>query len=116
MGGAGSVLVIDDEPVLQDVLGTLLSHNGFEVRPATTAAEGMRLLREEEIDVVLLDLMLPDRNGLDLLPEIHSLDPQLPVVVVTAYSSIESAIPSTSTSRSGTEPWSALTQKKRLPS
>jgi DNA-binding NtrC family response regulator len=52
----------------------------------------MRLLREEEIDVVLLDLMLPDRHGLEILPEIRSFDPNLPVVVVTAYSSIESAI------------------------
>ncbi len=92
MGGSGTVLVIDDEPVLQDVLGTLLPQHGFEVRPAVSAAEGMRLLREEEVDVVLLDLMLPDRHGLELLPEIRSYDPQLPVVVVTAYSSIESAI------------------------
>jgi len=92
MGGTRTVLVIDDEPVLQDVLGTLLGHSGFEVKQAMTAGDGMRLLREEEIDVVLLDLMLPDRNGLDLLPEIRSFDPNLPVVVVTAYSSIESAI------------------------
>ena len=92
MGGAGTVLVIDDEPVLQDVLSTLLENSGFEVKQAVTAAEGMRLLREEEIDVVLLDLMLPDRHGLEVLPEIRSFDANLPVVVVTAYSSIESAI------------------------
>ncbi len=84
--------MIDDEPVLQDVLGTLLRKNGFEYHPATTASDGMRTLREEEIDVVLLDLMLPDRNGLQVLPEIKAYDPHLPVVVITAYSSIESAI------------------------
>ncbi len=92
MGGTGTVLVIDDEPVLQDVLSTLLEQSGFEVKQAMTAAEGMRLLREEEIDVVLLDLMLPDRHGLEILPEIRSLDANLPVVVITAYSSLESAI------------------------
>ncbi len=92
MPGVGSVLVIDDEPVLQDVLKTLLETNGFDHYPASTAAEGMRLLREEDIDVVLLDLMLPDRTGLDLLPEIKSYDPHLPVVMITAYSSLESAI------------------------
>jgi DNA-binding NtrC family response regulator len=74
------------------VLGTLLEGQGYEVLPAKTAADGMRLLREEEVDVVLLDLMLPDRGGLEILPEIKSYDPHLPVVVITAYSSVESAI------------------------
>jgi two-component system response regulator PilR (NtrC family) len=92
MSGVGSILVIDDEPVLQDVLKTLLEANGFAYHSATTAAAGMQALREEEIDVVLLDLMLPDSNGLDLLPQIKAYDPHLPVVVITAYSSIESAI------------------------
>ncbi|MBD3873081.1 MAG: sigma-54-dependent Fis family transcriptional regulator, partial [Acidobacteria bacterium] len=92
MAGAATVLVIDDEPVLQDVLGSLLKSDGFDYQQATTAAAGMRVLREEEIDVVLLDLMLPDRSGLELLPEIKAFDPHLPVVVITAYSSVESAI------------------------
>jgi DNA-binding NtrC family response regulator len=92
MAGSGTILIIDDEPVLQDVLGSLLRGDGFDCQQAMTAAEGMRLLREEEIDVVLLDLMLPDRSGLELLPEIKAYDPHLPVVVITAYSSVESAI------------------------
>jgi DNA-binding NtrC family response regulator len=92
MPGVGSVLVIDDEPVLQDVLETLLESNGFDYHPAVTAEDGMRVLREEDIDVVLLDLMLPDRGGLELLPEIKGYDPHIPVVVITAYSSLESAI------------------------
>jgi DNA-binding NtrC family response regulator len=92
MAGNGTVLVIDDEPVLQDVLGSLLKGDGFEYLQATTAADGQRVLREEEVDVVLLDLMLPDRSGLDLLPDIKEFDPHLPVVVITAYSSVESAI------------------------
>jgi DNA-binding NtrC family response regulator len=92
MPGIGSVLVIDDEPVLQDVLKALLEGNGFDYHSAVSAAEGMRALHEEDIDVVLLDLMLPDKKGLDLLPDIKAHDPHLPVVVITAYSSIESAI------------------------
>jgi DNA-binding NtrC family response regulator len=92
MAGSGTVLIIDDEPVLQDVLGSLLRGDGFDCHQATTAADGMRLLLEEEIDVVLLDLMLPDKSGLDLLPDIKAYDPHLPVVVITAYSSVESAI------------------------
>ncbi len=92
MAGTGNVLVIDDEPVLQDVLGSLLKSGGFGYLQATTAEEGLRVLGEEEVDVVLLDLMLPDRSGLEILPEIKELDPHLPVVVITAYSSVESAI------------------------
>ncbi len=92
MGSVGNVLVIDDEPVLQDVLATLLRRRGFIPLQATSAADGLRLLREEEVDVVLLDLMLPDRPGLEILPEIKAHDPHLPVVVITAYSSLESAI------------------------
>ena len=92
MAGNGTVLVIDDEPVLQDVLGSLLKGDGFDYLQATTAADGLQILREEEVDVVLLDLMLPDRSGLDLLPDIREFDPRLPVVVITAYSSVESAI------------------------
>jgi DNA-binding NtrC family response regulator len=92
MEGVGTVLVIDDEPVLQDVLGTLLRGAGFEVHGATSAEEGLQQLRDEEIDVVLLDLMLPDRPGIEILPEIKTHDPHLPVVVITAYSSVESAI------------------------
>ena len=72
MAGSGTVLIIDDEPVLQDVLGSLLRGDGFDCQQATTAADGMRLLREEEIDVVLLDLMLPDKSGLELLPDIKA--------------------------------------------
>jgi two-component system response regulator PilR (NtrC family) len=87
-----TVLVIDDEPVLQDVLSTLLGGRGFDVLSAASAAEGLKLLGEEEVDVVLLDLMLPDRNGLDILPEITGSPSDPPVIVITAHSSVESAI------------------------
>ncbi len=86
------ILIIDDEPVLQDVLGTLLRREGFEVVQAGTAAEGLRLVEEQETDLVLLDLMLPDRPGLEVLKELKKRDPELVVVVITAYSSVESAI------------------------
>jgi Response regulator containing CheY-like receiver, AAA-type ATPase, and DNA-binding domains len=52
----------------------------------------LRILDEHEVDAVLLDLMLPDEPGLDVLPKLRERDPDLPVVVITAYSSIESAI------------------------
>jgi DNA-binding NtrC family response regulator len=86
------ILIIDDEPVLQDVLSTLLRREGLQVLQAGTAADGLRLADEHDIDLVLLDLMLPDRGGLEILRELKLRDPEVVVVVITAYSSVESAI------------------------
>ena len=87
-----SILIIDDEEVLQDVLTSLLRKEGFETRSARTGAEGLAMLEQEEIDLVLLDLMLPDTSGLEVLKRIRAEDPDQQTIVITAYSSIESAI------------------------
>ena len=86
------IQIIDDEPVLQDVLATLLRREGFQVLQAGTAAEGLRQAEEAEVDLVLLDLMLPDKPGLEVLKEFKARDPEVVVVVITAYSSVETAI------------------------
>ena len=86
------ILIIDDEPVLQDVLATVLRREGYQVVQAGTAAEGLRATEDGEIDLVLLDLMLPDRPGLEVLKELKSRDPEVVVVVITAFSSVETAI------------------------
>jgi DNA-binding NtrC family response regulator len=86
------ILIVDDEPVLQDVLSTLLRREGFQVVQATTAADALRQVEEVEVDLVLLDMMLPDRPGIDVLRELKARDPEMVVVVITAYSSVETAI------------------------
>jgi two-component system response regulator PilR (NtrC family) len=87
-----TVLILDDEPVIRDVLGSVLAKAGHATREAATAAEGLQRLEKEPIDLLLLDLMLPDRPGLEVLVDVHARHPEIPVVVVTAYSSVESAI------------------------
>ena len=87
-----TVLILDDEPVIRDVLGSVLAKAGHVTREAATAAEGLARLEKEPIDLLLLDLMLPDRPGLEVLVDVRSRHPEIPVVVVTAYSSVESAI------------------------
>jgi two-component system response regulator PilR (NtrC family) len=87
-----SILIIDDEEVLQDVLSSLLRKEGYEVLSARTGEEGLRLLGEEDVDLVLLDLMLPGMSGQEVLAQIRRTMPEQVVVVVTAYSSIEGAI------------------------
>ncbi len=86
------VLIVDDEPVVREVLRTVLSRAGYATSEAATAGEGLALFADPAVDLVLLDLMLPDRPGLSLLPELREKRPDVPVVVVTAYSSVESAI------------------------
>ncbi len=87
-----NVLVIDDEEVLQDVLTALLRREGHTTVSAMSGEEGLEVLEREEVDLVLLDLMLPGIPGHQVLREIHQRDPDQVVVVITAYSSIESAI------------------------
>src|SRR5664279_5052888 len=87
-----TVLILDDEPVIREVLGSVLAKAGFVTREAASAAEGLERLAKESIDLLLLDLMLPDRPGLEVLAEVKARHPEVPVVVVTAYSSVESAI------------------------
>ena len=86
------LLVVDDEEVIRDVLQALLEREGYDVTTALDAADALGRFDAEPFDVVLLDLMLPDRPGLDVLREIRRRDADAVVVIVTAYSSIEGAI------------------------
>lgn len=88
----GSVLIIDDEAEIRESLQTLLEIEGYEVETAVDGEDGLLRLAERPFDLVLLDLALPDRSGLDLLPEIRSLDPQLSVIMITAYGTVEDAV------------------------
>ena len=90
-----SVLVIDDEEIIREALEALLSVEGYAVATAATGTHGLEQLSTRSFDAVLLDLMLPDRNGLEVLEEIRRIDDELPVVMITAFGTIESAIAAT---------------------
>jgi len=81
-------LIIDDEPDTATYLGTLLSDNGWDVRTANDVNTGLALAREDTPDVVLLDLMMPDRGGLSCLVEFRK-DPELGPVPIVIVSGIE---------------------------
>src|SRR6202166_1605066 len=89
---AGSVLIIDDEAAIRESLETLLEMEGYDVQSAATADEGLTRIGNRPYDLVLLDLALPDRNGIDLLAELHVHDPQLAVIMITAYGTVENAV------------------------
>jgi DNA-binding NtrC family response regulator len=89
---AGSVLIIDDEAAIRESLETLLELEGYGVESASSGEEGLARIGERSFDLVLLDLALPDRNGMDLLSEIHVQDPGLSIIMVTAYGTVENAV------------------------
>jgi DNA-binding NtrC family response regulator len=80
------ILVIDDDAIVQEVLMSFLT-DMYEVRNARTAADGLLKLHAEPIDLVVLDQRLPDRTGLDVLTELRSIWPALPVIMLTGYGS-----------------------------
>jgi DNA-binding NtrC family response regulator len=88
----GSVLIIDDEAAIRESLETLLEMEGYDVQSAATADEGLTRIGSRPYDLVLLDLALPDRNGIDLLAELHVHDPNLAVIMITAYGTVENAV------------------------
>src|SRR5271154_19146 len=88
----GSVLIIDDEAAIRESLETLLEMEGYGVESADTGELGLTRIGERSFDLVLLDLALPDRNGMDLLAEIHVQDPGLSIIMVTAYGTVENAV------------------------
>ncbi len=89
---AGSVLIIDDEAAIRESLETLLELEGYAVQSAESGEEGLARIGERSFDLVLLDLALPDRDGMDILAEIRLQDPGLSIIMVTAYGTVENAV------------------------
>ena len=90
-----TVLLVDDEEIMQDVISQLLQQENYRVLTASTGEEGLEQLEEETVDLVLLDLMLPGKSGLAVLEEVIAFDPDIVVVMITAFASIENAVQAT---------------------
>ncbi len=87
-----TILIIDDEPKLSRSLALILQRAGYKVTTAATAGEGLERLQAGAYDLVFLDIKLPDQSGIQLLPQIRSIYPDMPVVILTAHASLETAI------------------------
>ena len=87
-----AVLVIDDEEIMRDILGTLLEREGYSVRLASSGQEGLDLAKSLPFDAVIVDVMMPGLDGLQVLDQLKKHDEELPVLMITAYASMESAI------------------------
>jgi two-component system response regulator PilR (NtrC family) len=88
----GTILVIDDEEIMREILETLLTREGYEVRLASSGAEGLEIARALPVDAAVVDIMMPGIDGIATLDELKRIDEDLAVIMITAYASVESAI------------------------
>jgi DNA-binding NtrC family response regulator len=88
----GRILVVDDEPDIRESLEALLTQEGYRVELAANATAGLQRLETGLFDLVLLDLMMPDKSGMQVLQEVRARDRETPVCMITAYGSIEVAV------------------------
>lgn len=77
------IIVIDDDTAVTDLLSVLLTSHGFDVRVTNNSTEGMGMIREEEFDLVILDLMMPEMDGWEICKEVRSFS-QVPIIVLSA--------------------------------
>ena len=89
---AGSILVVDDEPAIRESLEVLLSEANYKVALAAGGLDGLKKLESDLFDLVLLDVMMPDKNGLEVLEEIGRSSPETAVIMITAFGTIENAV------------------------
>src|SRR5579872_4695615 len=86
------VLIVDDEPNLRKILSAQLTRDGYEVMTAEDGEQGLAALKEHHIDLVITDLKMPKVDGMTLLRKALEDDPELPVVLITAHGTIDTAV------------------------
>lgn len=92
MKGYGNILIVDDDPNVLEVTDLLLTDEGFFTVSAENAKSAMIRLQESEFDAVLTDIVMPGISGLKLLEDIHNIEPELPVVLMTGYADLDKAV------------------------
>jgi len=88
------ILVIDDDKAMRDACFQILSRQGYRVEMAASAKQGLSLLERLSFDTILLDLVMPDMDGLETLKKIRALDPDVEVIIITGYGTIQAAVES----------------------
>jgi two-component system response regulator PilR (NtrC family) len=92
MMGKEKILVIDDESYSREYFQKILGKIDWEVTTASDGSEGLNSLKETSYDLVILDIRLPDADGIDILKEIKEMNRLMPVIIVTAYGTVENAV------------------------
>ena len=88
------ILIIDDDTDICEYMQLLLTQNGYDVTAKTDPRAGLDELRDEEYHVVILDIMMPELNGMEVLEEIRSFDSDIAIIIFTGYPSVDTAVTS----------------------
>ena len=89
---AERILVIDDEVDMLMLLRMIIEENtDYDVKTTNSPTEGIKLFREEDYDLIITDLKMPGLDGIDLFDEFREIKPDVPVIIITAYGSVETA-------------------------
>lgn len=87
-----SILVVDDELLIRDLLYDFFSGQGWQIAVAESSEKALKILHDKQVDLVLTDIKMPELDGLQLAAQLKEEHPDLPVVVMTGYPSVESAV------------------------
>jgi DNA-binding NtrC family response regulator len=88
----GKILIVDDELVVRDSLDKWFTSEGYTARPAGSAREALELIQQMEFDIALIDIKMPGMDGMELQSRLHEADPELTVIIMTGYASVETAV------------------------
>lgn len=86
-----SVLVIDDEAGIGDILQKILAQDGHDVLTATNGKDGIQHVKKGKVDLVILDIKMPEMDGIEVLEKIHEIDKNIVVIMLTAYGTLGTA-------------------------
>ena len=86
------ILIVDDEMILRESLAAWLERDGYYVSAVASGEEALDLISKESFDIVFLDLKLEGMDGIEVLARIKEIDPEIPIVMITAYGSITTAV------------------------
>jgi len=92
MAKKGKIHIIDDEPIIHEVLGELLTSEGYDIELSANGEDALKKYPSREFDIVLLDLLMPGMDGISVLSEIKKFNPLAVVIIITAYASVDSAL------------------------